>query len=118
MRNLNQLDKYRYSNRDILEMYGPQDDKFGVFLIPYKNMNLRIFATAKYGWDHVSVSLENRIPFWDEMDYVKRMFFKPHEIAVQYHVAEKDHVNIHPNCLHLWRPHMPKIILVPPSTLV
>ena len=25
-------------------------------------------------------------------------------MAMQLHVPPRDHVNIHPNCLHLWRP--------------
>jgi hypothetical protein len=119
VRNLNQLNKYRISKESLLELYGTiGDDKFGAFLVPYRKHELRIIASSDYGWDHVSVSLEHRIPFWEEMDFIKKLFFKPDEIAIQYHMTEKDHINIHPNCLHLWRPHMPKIILVPPKILV
>jgi hypothetical protein len=115
MRNLKQLNKYRV----ILEHYGTSgDDKNGAFLVIYKKAELRIIASNDAGWDHVSVSLVNRTPTWEEMDYIKRMFFRQDEIAIQYHMPERDHINIHPNCLHLWRPHMPKIILVPPKTLV
>jgi hypothetical protein len=119
MRNLNQLNKYRITTQSLMDIYGTiGDEKFGAFLVPYHMNKLRIIAANERGWDHVSVSLEHRIPTWEEMDFIKRMFFKPNEIAIQYHVAEQDHVNIHPNCLHLWRPHMPKIILVPPKNLV
>jgi len=115
MRNLKQLNKYR-STLDYYGTSGP--DKGGTFVVPYKNVELRIIATDYAGWDHVSVSLKDRTPTWEEMDYIKRMFFRQDEIAIQYHMPERDHINIHPNCLHLWRPHMPKIILVPPKTLV
>jgi hypothetical protein len=54
-------------------------------------------------WDHVSVSCRNRVPTWEEMCWVKRLFFNDNECVVQYHPAEKDYVNEHPNVLHLWR---------------
>jgi hypothetical protein len=78
---------------------------------------VRIIASTDDGWDHVSVSLENRMPTWEEMDMIKRLFFKPNEIAVEYHVPPSDHINIHPNCLHLWRPQRVKIPL-PPKWMV
>lgn len=56
------------------------------------------------GWDHVSVSYSNRCPTWDEMCKVKDMFFGPDECCIEYHPAEKDYVNVHPYCLHIWRP--------------
>lgn len=56
------------------------------------------------GWDHVSVSYANRCPTWDEMCKVKEVFFRDDECCVEYHPARKDYVNIHPYCLHIWRP--------------
>ena len=56
------------------------------------------------GWDHVSVSYSNRCPTWDEMCRVKEIFFEPEECCVEYHPAESDYVNVHPYCLHIWRP--------------
>lgn len=56
------------------------------------------------GWDHVSVSFPNRCPTWDEMSKAKEIFFKPEECCIEYHPAEEDYVNIHPYCLHIWRP--------------
>lgn len=55
------------------------------------------------GWDHVSVSFKNRCPTWEEMCEIKRMFFHPAEVVVQYHPAQSEYVNNHPYCLHLWR---------------
>lgn len=66
---------------------------------------LRILACSGSGWDHVSVSLEDRCPTWDEMDFVARMFFKQDETAMQLHVPISEHINRHPFVLHLWRPH-------------
>lgn len=56
------------------------------------------------GWDHVSVSYPNRCPTWDEMCMVKDIFFLPEETCVEYHPAKENYVNIHPYCLHIWRP--------------
>lgn len=79
--------------------------------------NLRIIATDHGGWDHVSVSLENRCPNWQEMCTVKDVFFLPEEMVVQYHPAEEEYVNVHPYCLHLWRPQHGEIPK-PPKHLV
>ena len=55
------------------------------------------------GWDHVSVSHGKRCPTWEEMCVVKDIFFRRDECCVEYHPAEKDYVNVHPNCLHIWK---------------
>lgn len=65
--------------------------------------NLRIIASVGGGWDHVSVSLPDRCPTWDEMCKVKRLFFKEDECVVQFHPAESDYININQHVLHLWR---------------
>lgn len=64
-----------------------------------------VLATTGLGWDHVSVSIpsERRCPTWEEMCYIKDLFFEPEECAVQYHPSKKDYVNNHPYCLHIWR---------------
>ena len=56
------------------------------------------------GWDHVSVSQRKRCPSWEEMCIVKDIFFNKNECCVEYHPAAKDYVNLHPNCLHIWKP--------------
>lgn len=91
-------------------------DEGGVFALG----KLRIIASWVSGWDHVSVSLPDRTPTWDEMERVKRAFFKPEETAYQLHVPPSDHINCHPYCLHLWRHHhseipMPPAFMVGPS---
>lgn len=69
------------------------------------------------GWDHVSVSWSNRTPTWGEMCVVKDIFFYPEETCIEYHPAQSEYVNQHPNCLHIWRPQnteLPK----PPTWMV
>lgn len=74
-------------------------------------------AAREYGWEHVSISLRNRCPNWQEMCFVKDLFFGDDEVVMQLHPAKKDYVNQHPYCLHLWKP-MQGFIPLPPSILV
>jgi hypothetical protein len=53
-------------------------------------------------WLHVSVSREKRIPSYEDLADVKRVFVTDAVQAVQIFPRRERHVNIHPNCLHLW----------------
>lgn len=57
-------------------------------------------------WEHVSITPANkkRCPTWEEMCYVKDLFWGEDETVLQYHPAKADYVNNHPYCLHLWKP--------------
>lgn len=101
MRDLRLLD----ANRIEHSRGGWGDSECGAFLFQRPTGNLRVIASAGEGWDHVSVSLANRCPGWAEMEWVKRKFFEDDEVAVQYHVAVRDHINCHPYTLHIWRKH-------------
>jgi len=114
MRNLNQLNEYRIT----LAWYPTSgDDKGGCFQFLRPSGILRVVASNGDGWDHVSASYDDHTPSWDDMEFVKRKFFKKDEVAYQFHVAEKDHINFHPHCLHIWRPHRGKILL-PPGEMI
>ena len=95
--------------------YRPDPDGSGAFEIPspIDGESLCVIASVGLGWDHVSVSRRRRCPNWIEMDFVKRFFFRGDEVAMQLHVQAKDHVNVHPYCLHLWRPQNADIPLPP-----
>ena len=68
-------------------------------------------------WEHVSVSTTTRCPTWDEMCFVKDLFFDPEETVIQFHPPDSQYVNRHPNCLHMWR--CPTINFpIPPSVCV
>lgn len=84
---------------------GPQQTNCGFFIIirPGKP-DLRLQVSDGLGWDHVSVSCENRCPTWDEMCEIKELVFRDDEAAMQLHPAKAQHINHHPYCLHLWRP--------------
>lgn len=82
------------------------DGNNGVFMLPSaadRNATLRCIASDGGGWEHVSVSLLDRCPTWDEMCQVKDLFWGEEDCVVQFHPARKDYVNHHPYCLHLWR---------------
>lgn len=123
MRNLNELSRHRVMlPPNIAALWGvdPAGDSIcGAFVLlsPIDRRQLRVIASNGDGWDHVSVSLSNRCPRWQEMEFIKRTFFLPDEVAMQLHVRPDDHISHHPFCLHLWRPHVGAIPL-PPSAMV
>lgn len=83
----------------------------GKFIVycPATRRKLSVIASDGDGWDHVSVHIFYRpkdTPTWDEMSFVKDLFWGPDECAVQYHPIEEDYVNCHPGTLHLWKPQL------------
>ena len=78
---------------------------------------LKVIASWGDGWNHVSVSLPNRVPTWEEMCFIKNITFGKESMAIQYHPPEKDYINIHPFVLHLWEPHG-QYIPTPPTYMV
>jgi len=89
----------------------------GAFAVRFKNVRLAVIASTGEGWDHVSVSHQHRIPKYEEMCRIKEMFFCDDEIAIEYHMPPLMHINVHPNCLHLWRPQDHELP-VPPEWMV
>jgi len=89
----------------------------GAFLIPYADTDLRILSGCGDGWDHVSVSVAHRCPTWNEMCFVKNLFFEKEELVLQFHPPESKYKNCHPYVLHLWRPWNQKIQL-PPANMI
>jgi hypothetical protein len=91
----------------------------GAFLIkaPGSHVELRVIASDGAGWEHVSVSLPARCPSWDEMSFIKSLFWGEEETVIQYHPPASQYVNNVKYCLHLWKPSGVDIPL-PPSVLV
>lgn len=79
--------------------------------------HLRVIASEGEDWDHVSVSTETRTPTWDEMEFIRGLFFGDEETVMQLSVPRSEHINNHPHCLHLWRPQKATIPR-PPGILV
>ncbi len=96
----------------------------GAFKIPVmvnkRSRKTRLFhaiASDSAGWEHVSVSLPDRCPVWEEMCIIKGIFWDEETPVMQLHPPRSDYVNTHKYCLHLWRPTNQQIPL-PDSILV
>lgn len=90
----------------------------GAFVITHGvAWGLRAICSNGDGWDHVSVSLPNRCPTWEEMSVVARLFFEDDERLVMYRPPASEYVNCHPYCLHWWRPQN-EAMPFPPSYMV
>jgi hypothetical protein len=118
------IEKYRIKEGEYRSYFG---ETFGAFTIPYNRVFLKAIASngdykksklgKEYAWEHVSVSLLYRCPYWEEMCYVKDLFWNEDEAVIQFHPAKDQYVNCHPYTLHLWRPLLKKLPL-PPSAMV
>jgi hypothetical protein len=99
---------------------GVEDGFNGMFRIPIGGKLVRCIASDGEGWQHVSVSIErdHRTPPWGVMCQIKDWFFEPDQWVVQFHPAQKDYVNYHPGCLHLWRCTDGREMPTPPHILV
>jgi hypothetical protein len=89
--------------------YGSQPGMlYGAFAIQGPcGMGLAIISSGtdlEYMWEHVSVSGNRRPPNWEEMCWVKDLFWDDEETVVQFHPPKSEYVNMHPHCLHLWKP--------------
>lgn len=74
----------------------------GMLVIPARSMAI-VFSNGG-GWEHVSVSVRDRCPTWEEMEDVKRKFWEEADTVMQLHVPPSEHRSFHPYCLHMWRP--------------
>jgi hypothetical protein len=112
----NELDKWRMRTGGYASSPG---DDFGAFLIPGPcGAEHKVIAgpgdpESGIEWEHVSVSTRNRCPNWQEMCFIKNLFFDAEETVMQLHPPQSRWINIHPNCLHLWRPLKATIPLPP-----
>jgi len=109
---------YLRGNSDVIGVRN-LDDQNGVAMVRGPFRILTIMFSNGDGWEHVSVSTRGRCPNWDEMVFVKNLFWDPDDVVMQLHPAASEYVNCHPFCLHLWRPTTPGVsIPTPPRLLV
>ena len=101
MRNLHELDRYR---KEMFGMLG--NSKSGYFVVYVDNIPFGVVASVDGDWEHVSVvpRKKKRTPTWEEMCAIKDMFFHEEEEVIQIHPRKSEYVNVHPYCLHMWRP--------------
>lgn len=63
-----------------------------------------VIGTNEFGWEHVSIELyARRLPTWEEMCFIKELFWEDDEEVVQIHPRKDDYVS-ETEALHLWRP--------------
>ena len=103
--NFEKVEKYRIKRGPFATNEG-QD--YGAFFIPAPRGLTKaplkvICAPSDMEWQHVSVSLPSRTPTWDEMNFIKDLFWTEDDCVVQYHPPKKDYVNNCGTCLHLWK---------------
>ena len=105
MRKLKHLKKNRIHCPDVENLM--DGDFLGAYLLRLRGSALEFLVLASVHdgeWEHVSVSTESRCPRWGEMQQIKELFFEDDEAVMQLHPPQKDYVNSHPYCLHMWRP--------------
>lgn len=92
----------------------------GVFFIPTRpgKPPFKVIASDGEGWEHVSASLPDRCPTWDEMCVIKSLFWDDEDCVMQLHPPRSQWISNHPYCLHLWRPTGVHPIPTPPSWMV
>jgi hypothetical protein len=115
-------------NNDKIEQYRVREGYFvstiesgnnGLFIFNRNGKIFRCLVSDQLGWDHVSVSIEKGKypPTWDDMSFIKELFFDEEETVIQYHPPKSRYVNIHPGVLHMWRP-QDMTIPLPPIAMV
>jgi hypothetical protein len=88
--------------RGLFTVKGPQGDFLHILVSD--GADWKVCCLPGEPWEHVSVSLPDRCPTWQEMCWVKHQFFWPEEWVIQFHPAQEENISYHDFCLHLWRP--------------
>lgn len=119
-------EEYRVKNHPVLGSNSSYGNN-GFFIIPHPKISLYFFqcqVSDGMNWEHVSVSLikevvkvfnkrigrnrkieiVERCPTWNEMCFIKSLFWDDEEPVMQLHPPKSQWVNNHPYCLHLWKP--------------
>lgn len=87
-----------------------EDGNNGAFLFkgPITGRDILAIASDGEGWEHVSVSVRQgrkaRTPTWEEMSFVKELFWGEEEVVMQLHPPRSEWISNHDNVLHLWKP--------------
>src|SRR5580692_2000150 len=102
MKDLEEIEKYRATGA----VYGrfsttKEDGANGMFRIPQWGKIFRCIVSDGLdvaGWEHVSVTKEGResCPTWEEMCWVKDLFWRSDEAAIQIHPAKSESISYHP----------------------
>lgn len=117
-------EQYRHNN--LLIPYVANDQKRGWFKIPHfeiENYFFNALVLNNDHWQHVAATVfesgkrPQRCPTWEEMCFIKSLFWDDEEAVIQFHPPKSEYISNHPFALHLWKPIKAGIPL-PPSELV
>jgi 4-amino-4-deoxy-L-arabinose transferase-like glycosyltransferase len=115
---------YRHNNQIV--PFVANDKSGGWFKLPHyslKNIFFNALANKGEDWEHVIVTVfeqgkrPERCATWEEMCYIKAIFWEDDQAVMQIHPKKEDYITNHPYALHLWRPVKLEIPL-PPSEMV
>ena len=102
MRDLTKMDKrVMWLRNHPLQVYGI---RCAIMDLPSGMRCALVVGENEEGWEHVSVELSaRRLPTWEEMCFIKDIFWDEEEMVVQIHPKQSEYVDI-TEALHLWRP--------------
>ena len=107
-------EKYDQYRQPLRGDYGNRTNGF----VAIKQKGVGIQFSNGDGWEHVSVSRRSSMPTYEDMCWVKDLFWSNDVCVMQLHVPKDDHINYHPFCLHLWRPINGEEIPRPPRYMI
>ncbi len=114
---MKKIEEIRKTPNLIIEAETENDGLGGKYYDKINNKWLNFIFSYQMGWEHLSVSMPSKTPSWDQMCMMKDIFWNKDEACVQYHPKEEDYVNMHPHCLHIWKP-IEQELPTPPHLLV
>lgn len=78
----------------------------GIIKPPECGLCTLVVGFKEMGYEHISVSptKKSKMPTWNDMAYLKDIFFEDEEEAYQIIPKKSQYVNIKENCLHIWKP--------------
>lgn len=96
------------------------DGNNGAFFITSLKLKrpMTVIASDGLGWEHVSVSMPDRTPTWEQMCFIKNLFWDADDCVIQFHPPKSEYINNHPHCLHLWRPNFAGAQIPMPDSLL
>lgn len=105
----------------VVNYFGPDTGRNGRFRLQGPcGCELHVISSdgAQTGWEHVSISTHRRrTPNWEEMCFIKDLFWHEEECVVQFHPPHSQYVKNNRYCLHLFKPKH-AVMPAPPASLV
>lgn len=111
------IDEIKATTNLVIKAQAPNGGIGGYYYDRISDKRLNFIFSCQMGWEHLSVSMPNKTPSWDQMCRMKDIFWGEDEACVQYHPKKEDYVNNHKHCLHIWKP-ADYELPTPPSLMV